>query len=284
MITGIADTHIHVWDTGQAEYLWLKDNTTILNRTWSIEELEAERIKAGITTGVLVQAANNFEDTDWMLDVAKRTGWIKGVVGWLPLTDAKATQKALEEKYGQERYFKGVRHLIHDEPDPEWLLQPGVTESLEILAARDIPYDMVGVLPVHIQTALKVAEKVPGLRVVFDHLNQPPIATKERFGEWGELMKTAAQHKNFYVKISGMGTASGNPDNWKADDIKPYIAFVLQHFGPDRCFCGGDWPVSLLAGSYSRTWGAYRDIINELTAEEDREKIFYLNAGSFYSL
>lgn len=279
----IADTHIHIWDFNRADYAWLKNNTTILNRTYSVEELETERREMGISSGILVQAANNFEDTDWMLHVAENTDWIAGIVGWLPLTDPDATLKALQRKYGKEKYFKGVRHLIHNEADPKWLLQPEVIDSLKILAEHDITYDVVGVLPAHIETALEVAEKVPGLRMVFDHLNQPPIATKERFGIWGELMKEAAKHKNLYAKISGLGTASGNFEDWKAADIKPYIEFIIDQFGTDRCFCGGDWPVSLLAGSYIKTWTSYKDIIAELANESDREKIFYTNAKSFYS-
>jgi L-fuconolactonase len=97
-------------------------------------------------------------------------------------------------------------------------------------------------------------------------------------------MKTAAQHRNFYAKISGLGMASGNPAGWTNDDLKPYIGFAIEHFGTDRCFCGGDWPVSLLAGSYIKIWKAYQDIINELTTEKDSRKIFYTNAKRFYKL
>jgi L-fuconolactonase len=203
----------------------------------------------------------------------------------LPLTDPAATQKALEEKYLKQKYFKGVRHLIHDEPNADWLLQDTVIESLKILAAHNIPYDVVGVLTNHIETALRVAEKIPGLRMVFDHLNQPPIATNEKFGKWGELIKEAAGNKNFYAKISGLGTTSGKGKEWSADDVKPYVEFVVQHFSTDRCFCGGDWPVSELAGSYLRTWNIYKEVINDLIKKEDeREKLYYKNAQKFYGL
>jgi len=279
----LADTHVHIWDFNRAEYAWLEGNTSILNRTYSIEELETERFEIGIKKGILVQAANNFEDTDWMLHVAVNTDWIAGIVGWLPLIDPDATLKALQKKYGKENYFKGVRHLIHDERDPEWLLQPQVINSLQILADHNIPYDVVGVLPEHIETALQVAAKVPELRMVFDHLNQPPIASKEQFGKWGELMKEAAQHKNFYAKISGLGTTAQEAANWTSDDIKPYVAFALQQFGTDRCFLGGDWPVSLLAGSYTNAWKNYRTVIDELLPVAERSKIYYHNAANFYS-
>lgn len=279
----IIDTHIHVWNFDKATYPWLDGNTSILNRTYNIEEIESERNAVGVTEAVLVQASNNLEDSDWMLEVAENTDWIKGVVGWLPLMDIAATEKALGE-YCKNNYFKGVRHLIHDEADPKWLLQPAVLDSLKVLAEKNITYDVVGVLPQHIETVLKVAEKIPSLKMIFDHLNQPPMKTNERFGAWGDLMKTASRHKNFYAKISGLGTATASPENWDAEDVKPYVSFVLEHFGTDRCFCGGDWPVSLLAGSYTKTWTTYKTVINELLNERDSEKIFNNNAQQFYNL
>jgi L-fuconolactonase len=283
MLQRIVDTHVHVWNFERAEYLWLKGNTSILSRSYHIEELEKERKKAGVTEGVLVQAANNFEDTDWMLEVAENADWIKGVVGWLPLMNPQETAKTLGEKYYNQKSFKGVRHLIHDEPDSKWLLQKEVLESLQILTDYHLPYDVVGILPEHIATALTVAEKIPSLKMVFDHLNQPPIASKEKFGRWGELMKEAAKYPNFYAKISGLGTTSKNA-GWSKSDIQPYIEFVLEHFGVDRCFCGGDWPVSLLAGSYSRTWSIYREVLDSLLNEEEQQKIYYQNAVVFYQL
>jgi len=280
----IIDTHVHIWDIEKAEYPWLQDDTSILNRTWRIEEIENDRKEAGITAGVLVQASGNMEDTELMLETAYKTNWICGIVGWLPLMDTKATQQLLEERFLKERYFKGVRHQIHDEKDPQWLLQPAVLESLELLASYKIPYDVVGTLPVHIETALSVANKIPGLRMVFDHLNQPPISTNEIFGKWGELMKEAANHKNFYAKISGLGTASGNFSGWNTEQLAPYVDWVVDHFGTDRCFCGGDWPVSQLAGSYSRIWAAYQEIIFNRFTQDDGDKIFYKNAREFYGL
>jgi len=280
----IIDTHVHVWDLNRAEYPWLHGNDSILNKTWRIEQLGDERKQAGITAGVLVQASGNVEDTDLMLETARNTAWISGVVGWLPLMDTEATQRMLEEKWQNEKYLKGARHQIHDEADAEWLLQPAVINSLQLVSSYHLPYDVVAVLIDHIETALKVSEKVPDLRMVFDHLSQPPISKKEKFGRWGELMKEAAQNKNSFAKISGLGTASGDFQNRKASDIKPYIEFALKYFGSDRCFCGGDWPVSLLANSYSGTWQTYKQILQELLPAEEQEKLLFRNAKSFYNL
>jgi L-fuconolactonase len=279
----IVDTHVHVWNFERAKYSWLDGDKSILNRSYHIEELKEERTAAGVTDGVLVQAANNFEDTDWMLEVAGKNEWIKGVVGWLPLMYPSETAKALKEKYANQKYFKGIRHLIHDEANAKWLLQKPVIESLQIVANHNLPYDVVGVLPEHIETALVVIEKIPTLKMVFDHLNQPPIATGEKYGRWGELMKEASRNKNFYAKISGLGTITKKA-GWSKDDIKPYVEFILEHFGVERCFCGGDWPVSLLAGSYSRTWNIYRDLLDSLLDEAQRNKVYFENAVAFYNL
>ncbi len=280
----IIDTHIHIWNFNKARYTWLEGNTTLLNRHYEIDELEPERIAAGITGGVLMQAANNLEETGYMLETAAATPWLQGVVGWLPLTDPERTQQLLTETYGHHPYIKGIRHLIHDEADHRWLLQPAVIESLHILADNNIPYDVVGVKPEHIETALEVATKLPHLRMIFDHLCQPPIPTQEKYGRWGQLMQEAAKHPNCWVKISGLGITAQKGDTWTADDIKPYIAFVLEHFGAARACCGGDWPVALLAGTYTQAWNNYKEVIGDLLSAQEQEQVLSSNAETFYKL
>jgi L-fuconolactonase len=280
----IIDTHIHVWDFEKTDYPWLKGDTSILNRTYTINEIDEERKTAGITNGVLVQASCNLADTNLMLDVAEKNDWISGVVCWLPLMDTEATARLLEENFLPNKYFKGVRHLVHDEVDSKWLLQPNVIESLKLLAASNIPYDVVGILPVHIETVLEVANQIPELRMIFDHLNAPPISTNEKFGKWGKLIKVAAQNKNLFAKISGLGTASGNFEGRTADDIKPYVEYAMGHFTTDRCLVGGDWPVSALANTYAGTWKITKGIINDLANDKEQEQIYFANADSFYNL
>jgi L-fuconolactonase len=281
----IIDTHVHIWDLENIRYPWLDGDTTILNRSYTIDELEPARKEAGITNGVFVQAEDSFADADYMLAMCETTPWMIGAVCWLPLMDPQATEKVLSEKYFKNKYFKGVRHLIHFDSNPKWMLQEPVLQSLAILVKYKLPYDVVGILTEHIETALQVAEKVPELRMVFDHLNQPPISTNQKFGRWGELMQEAAKHKNFYAKISGLGTVTKKKEGeWGEDDLKPYVEFALQHFGKDRCFCGGDWPVSLLAGGYARTWKAYITLLENLLDPADQEKVLYSNAKLFYNL
>lgn len=281
---GIVDTHVHIWDLQKVEYSWLKGDTSILNRTYVLEELNPQIGAAGVTQGVLVQAANNLEDTALMLEAARANDWICGVVGWLPLTDPMATAKILSTQYSADPYIKGIRHLIHNEPDPAWQLQDTVLESLQLLSKASIPYDEVGVNTDHLDTAIRVMERIPELRLVLDHLNCPPIAKKERFGLWGERIRYAAQNPNCHAKISGLGTTTGNFTGWTKDDIKPYIAFALEQFGADRCFCGGDWPVMLLAGNYENTWKNYVTVLSELLDPVELDKVLNDNAARFYNL
>jgi L-fuconolactonase len=280
----IIDTHIHNWDFNRAEYSWLEGDETLLNRNYLLDELNPQIENSGITQGVMVQAANNPEDTLLMLEAAENNNWIAGVVAWVPLTDPEETQKSIRENAGFRKYVKGVRHLIHNEPDPAWLLQREVLESLRIIAHHQLTYDIVGVTEEHLLTAMELASRIPELNLVLDHLNHPPIASKEKFGRWGSLMKSAAAHQNLHCKISGLGTCTSNPDGWTKEDIKPYILFVLNEFGTERCFCGGDWPVSLLAGSYEKTWRAYRDILLEVLSPEEGHKVLFENARRFYHL
>jgi L-fuconolactonase len=281
----IIDTHIHVWDLSKAKYDWLEGDTSTINRTFTINEIESNVKELNIIGGVLVQAACNLDDTNLMLEIAKNTSWIKGVVGWLPLMQPNTTKDLLENTFLQNTFYKGVRHLIHDEKDSKWLLQDQVLESLEILANKNLTFDVVGILPDHLECVLEVQKQIPHLKMVLDHLNAPPISTNQKYGKWGELLQEVAKCKNVFIKISGLGTASGNFNNRTTADILPYVQFAIQHFGIERTMCGGDWPVSTLANNYTNTWLQIIDLIKQTVSNEnEQQKIFHTNAVQFYKL
>ena len=276
------DTHLHSWDLSKVEYRRLNGLGEPLERSYLIPEIIPQMQAANVDLAVMVQAEDKFTDTVYMLDLADQYDFIVGVVGWVPLEDSEKTKKAVA-RFRKNTHFKGVRHLIHILDDDKWLLRENVIESLKILAGNNLSFDVVGTTLVHLQCALEVAKKIPNLRIVLDHLNQPPIKTGE-FGEWGSLMKAISKQENVYVKISGLGTASGNPEGWQADDLRKYIKFVLDVFGPDRILSGGDWPVCILGGGYKKAWDAYHQIVSELVSEENQAKIFQTNAEAFYNL
>ncbi|MCB0202786.1 MAG: amidohydrolase family protein, partial [Anaerolineae bacterium] len=218
MTIPIIDCHQHLWDLSKVEYAWLVPAYGPLYRTYLPTELEPQIKEAGVSATIMVQSANSYADTVYMLDQADVTPWMIGVVGWTDLLDPADTAKAIE-RFSKNRYFRGVRHLIHEEPDPHWLLQPAVWESLQLLAAAGYTFDVVATKHEHLECLPTVSEHVPNLRMVIDHMAQPPFQAGE-LGQWGEDMLAMAANPNIYVKISGLGTASGDWEGWTADSIR----------------------------------------------------------------
>jgi L-fuconolactonase len=279
----VIDTHMHSWDLLKVRYSWLDGDTSILAKNYYPSNIEGQLAAANVSAAIMVQAANSIEDTAFMFDCAAQYPWIIGVVGWVDLLDPEVAKQQLNAHL-QNKCFKGIRHLIHDEPDNNWLLQPAVLKSLEILANHGLPFDVVGIKIEHMKAAIQVAKQIPHLKMVFDHLNHPPIATHEQFGAWGDAIAEAASMPNFYGKISGLGTCCENFNDWSAITIEPYVTYVLQHFGVDKLMIGGDWPVSLLAGDYVTTHNRYQNVIQKLVAQQNQQKIFESNATAFYKL
>lgn len=274
----LIDAHQHFWNLEKVAYPWLKPEHGVLNRTFTPEELEPQLLAAGISGTVLVQAANGFEDTRSMLEQAQKHDWIKAVVGWIPLTEPEIATRALEI-FGVHPKFKGVRHLIHDEPDADYLLKPEVLATLEILAERGFTFDVVSVLPRHLELVTVVAAKIPKLKMVVDHLSKPPIKTGG-WQPWADLLKAAGQFENVYAKISGLNTAA-DWENWNASHLEPYVDFAFQCFGAERLMFGSDYPVAILAGDYAQVWQETNVLLEKL-APDQKTQILGGTAASFY--
>ena len=276
----VIDAHQHFWDLKQVSYPWLLPAYGPIYRTFTPEELGPQLKAAGVDGTVLVQSANSFEDTRAMLDNAARFAWIEGVVGWVPLTEPRIAERALEV-FGANKKFKGIRHLIHDEPDTEYLLKPELIEGLKLLPSRSLTFDVVSVLPRHLGHVPTIAAKVPNLKIVIDHLSKPPI--KDGGWEpWASLLKEASQHPNVYAKISGLNTAA-DWEQWKAGDLERYVAHALECFGPRRLMFGSDWPVAVLAGDYAKVWRETNAVLDQISPS-GKAQILGGTATAFYSL
>jgi L-fuconolactonase len=250
--TARVDAHQHFWSLDDVEYPWLEGlQYDAIRRDFGPSDLEPLLGEAGIGHTITVQAANSFADTDAMLARAERHGWIAGVVGWVPLLDSVAADRALE-RYARHPAFRGVRHLVHDEPDPDWLLLRPVRESLSLLAERGLVFEIPAVFPRHLVHVPRLADEQPGLKIVIDHLGKPPIASGA-LEPWAGQLTAAAAHPNVYAKVSGLNTVAH--DDWSADDLRPFVDVAVDVFGPERLIFGSDWPVCLMAGDYNRVWG-----------------------------
>lgn len=275
----VIDAHQHFWDLKQVSYPWLLPAYGPIYRTFTPEGLEPQLKAAGVDGTVLVQSANSFEDTRAMLGNAARHSWIEAVVGWVPLTEPRIAERALDVFMANPK-FKGIRHLIHDEPDTEYLLKPELLEGLKLLASQGLTFDVVSVLPRHLEHVPTIAAKVP-VKIVIDHLSKPPI--KDGGWEpWASLIKRASQHPNVYAKISGLNTAA-DWEHWKAGDLERYISHALECFGAKRLMFGSDWPVAVLAGDYAKVWCETNAVLDTI-APESKAQILGATATEFYGL
>ena len=279
----IVDSHQHLWDLGEVEYPWLVPAYGPIYRTFTPDELEPQLAAAGVDRTVLVQAANSYDDTDSMLRHAEAREWIGAVVGWVPLEDAREAARVLDERYLQNPWFKGVRHLNHDEADPDWLVRPAVIDGLKVLQERGLPYDIVAVYPLHLKHVPTLAQACPDLPIVIDHLAKPPIASGD-YDAWKADMGAAAEHPHVHAKISGLNTAA-DWERWTGADLVESIGYALEVFGAERLMFGADWPVAVLAGDYAKVWAETNLALDELGVQaSDRAAILGGTAARFYSM
>lgn len=278
----IIDTHQHFWNLDKVSYPWLVPEYGPIYRTFEAPELEPQLRAAGVDKTVIVQSMDSYEDTDYMLDTAAQYDWVAGIVGWVPLLNPDETARKLENHKRNTPLFKGMRHLIHTEADPDWVVQPRVIESLTILASMGYTFDVVAVFPNHLKHVPTLAEKIPNLRMVIDHLAKPPYPDIRQMIVWRDQMAAAAKSPNVYAKISGLNTAVGKAD-WTADDLKPGIDFALEKFGANRLMFGSDWPVLILAGDYAQVFSETRKALAGLSQAE-QDAIWGGTANRFYNL
>ncbi|MFE4948979.1 amidohydrolase family protein [Leifsonia sp. NPDC056665] len=255
------DAHLHLWDLDRVAYPWLTDALAPINRTFAFGEVRPQLEEAGVDRVVLVQAANSVEDSAAMFAVS--SPMVAGVVAWVDLLDPELAARQLDE-WSLHPSFVGVRHLIHDEPDADWLARPDVRASLALLAARGLSFDVIGVLPRHLEHAVSIADELPSLRLVIDHLGTPPVGAASA-EPWAGLLTALSQRPNVWLKLSGLTTLGAGSD---AARLRPYVEHALDAFGAARVLYGGDWPVSTLAAPYADTWTLTQDLLADLSAPE----------------
>jgi len=275
------DAHQHFWDPGRRLYPWMSDEIEPIRRKFAPSDLGPLLDEKGVARTVLVQTISSLDETREFLKLADETDFIAGVVGWVDLTgptvgETLAQLVALREG----RRLVGIRHQAHDEPDPQWLAGEGARRGLRAVEEFDLAYDLL-VRTRELPAALETARAMPGLRFVIDHLAKPPIRTGE-IAQWANCMAPFAELPNVCCKLSGMITEA-DWRRWQPRDLAPYVERVMGWFGEDRVMFGSDWPVCLLAGSYSQVHDALVDALGPIS-ETAREKIFGGNAFKFYRL
>jgi L-fuconolactonase len=276
----VIDAHLHLWDVRRGGYDWLRrPENAAISRAYTFADFASRAAAAGVDRAVLVQADDSAEDAEAMFEVAAAHEEIAGVVAWVPLDrpdEAAAALDLLAARPG----FAGVRTLIHDQPDPDWLLRPEVSGGLALLEERDVPFDVISVLPRHLSHVPVLSERYPRLRMVLDHLSHPPLGLDGGLGQWQTLITAAAANPMVFAKVSGLYPA--DPD-WTAEDLRPVVEFAFEAFGPGRLMFGSDWPVAELGGGYAKVFAELSTLFAELPAIS-REAVFGGTAARFYGL
>lgn len=278
----IIDAHQHIWNLDAAEYPWLGPALAPINRTLGFADLAPTLAANGVAGSVLVQAADNAEDTEVMLDAARRHPQVVAVVAWAPLDRPHELPARLEYLRGTP-VVRGVRNLFHARPR-EWATSPAVDAGLGLLAESGLTLDFVTSDPAALADLPTISERHPTLRIVIDHLGKPPIGgPPEQRVHWRELLAASAANPLVHAKVSGLYSAVGALDSWTTPDIRPFVDDARELFGANRLMYGGDWPISELAGGYDRTMAAIHEIVDQLPPRQ-REDILGATALRFYGV
>ena len=277
----IVDSHHHFWDRSMSEFDHSWQNSEEhkpICKSFLPADLAPHLKAKGIDKSVFVQTQHNTAENDWVLGLADENDWLAGVVGWVDLASDQC--EAQIEKYKAKEKFVGVRHITQGEPDDDFIVSEPILRGLGLLEKHDVAFDLLFFVK-HLKHAATVAKKFPELRLVIDHLAKPVIKRGEMNG-WKDHLIEAAKLPNVHCKLSGMVTEADR-ENWKPEDLKPYVDLALENFGPERCMFGSDWPVCELAASYEEVFDALVDCIGGLSADE-KSHVLGQTAIGFYRL
>jgi L-fucono-1,5-lactonase len=277
----VVDAHQHFWDPARADYPWMTGEAAALRRPFGPDDLAPLIRAAGVDWTVVVQARMDVAETRELLEIAAGTDFVAGVVGWVDLAGPEVGEelRRLRAEPGGDR-LAGIRHQVHDEADPRWLLRPEVQRGLAAVAEAGLAYDLL-VRTRELPAALETARRHPDVRFVIDHLAKPPIASGWS-GEWAAAMAPFADLGHVACKLSGLVTEAG-PGRATAADLEPYVTRALDWFGAGRCLFGSDWPVCTLVAPYQAVVDALGECLRGL-GEADRAAVMGGNATRLYRL
>lgn len=271
------DSHHHFWIYNEKEYKWINNEMKKIKRNFTPEHLLHLLKNNGFNGTILVQARQTLEETEWLLELAEKYPFIKGVVGWVDLCSSQVEKQL--EVFTTNPLLKGVRHVLQDEKD-SFMLSEKFISGISLLEKYNLTYDIL-IGHKQLPSAIKLVERFPNQMFVLDHIGKPNIKDSE-IEEWKENIYKLASNEHVYCKLSGMVTEA-DWLHWKEQDFKPYLDVVFDAFGIDRLMIGSDWPVCTVSKSYSEVMGIVENYISEHSLE-DQNKILGLNCMKFYKI
>lgn len=276
----LVDAHQHFWQRSQPfDYRWLDaPQLAPICRDFLPEDLLPHLRATGVERTVFVQTQHNLAENRWVLGLAAQHEFIAGVVGWVDLASPACEEQLAE--FVEQPKFVGVRHVVQDEPDDDFIVRPEVLRGLRVLEKQRVPFDLLFYVK-HLRHAATVARHVPELPLVIDHLAKPRVR-EHVLVDWLPHLRAAAACPNVFCKLSGLVTEAAWHD-WTVADLQPYVDAALECFSPQRLMFGSDWPVCELSASYEEVHAAMGEALATLSPGE-RESIFGGTAQRFYGL
>ncbi len=273
----VIDAHHHFWIYHAPDYPWIGPGMDALRRDFLPADLAPELRAAAVDAVITVQARQSLAETRWLLDLAAETPWMHGVVGWLPLADARI--EALLEAWAPERRLVGLRHVVQDEPDPAFLQRPDFNRGVAALGRCGLAYDLL-VQAHQLPETIAFVDRHPAQRFVLDHLGKPRIRDGAP-ASWRRALRELARRPHCFAKLSGL-PAEADPARRAPADLQPYLDAALEAFGPERLMYGSDWPVCLPATGYGPWRAALQSLLARLS-EAEQTLIFGEVARRFYT-
>jgi L-fuconolactonase len=269
------DAHHHLWTLTRGDYGWLTPDLAPIYRDFGLADLVPLLSSAGMDGTILVQAAPTEAETKFLLDIADNADVVRGVVGWIDFDAADAAECI--DALGRRKFLVGLRPMVQDIPDDNWLLGSALAPSLAAMEEHDLIFDAL-VLPRHLPRLSRVVDNHPDLQFVLDHCAKPQLAGGD-LAAWKKDVAEIARRPNIVCKLSGLVTEAAA--DWEVADLRPAVDHVRACFGSNRLLWGSDWPVVNLAGGYVKWLAAAETLLTDLS-EDERAGIFGDNAARVY--
>jgi L-fuconolactonase len=272
------DSHHHLWSYKKEEYPWISAEMRMLARDFLLADLEKELEGTGIDGGIVVQARQSTEETEWLLSLARNSVRLRGIVGWAPICSAEFP--AILERWRGESKLRGLRHIVQDEPDDRFLDREDFNRGIANLATSGLVYDIL-IFERHLPIATAFVDRHPNQVFVLDHIAKPRIG-ESILEPWAGNLREIARRESVYCKLSGMVTEA-KWNAWTIENLRPYFDVALDAFGPGRLMVGSDWPVCLLASTYKQWVDTVHRFIQPLSISE-KDLMLGRVASKVYSL
>jgi len=272
------DSHQHFWRYDPGRDGWITEEMAVLKRDFLPKELIQRMREAGVDRTIAVQADQSETETHFLIDLAEENSAIAGVVGWVNLLDKNIDERL--ECFSRHTKLRGFRHIVQAEHDDRFMMREDFLRGVAALARHNFTYDIL-IYARQLPAAVEFVRRFPAQKFVLDHLAKPSIKAGQ-IDAWANNIRALARNQNVYCKLSGLVTEA-NWKNWNAETLRPYLDVAFEAFGTDRLMFGSDWPVCLLAASYSQV----KEVIENYTRDfspSEKENIFGLNAARFYGL